>query len=50
MSKKVHLRIVGHHALVHTVESEAHAIGAPEETTVDAKLIAVYALSVYNLS
>ena len=50
MSKKVHLRIVGHHALVHTVKSEAHAIGAPEEATMDTKLITVHALSVHNLA
>ena len=48
--EEVHLRIVGHHALVHAVEGEAHAIGAPEESAMDAKLIAVYAAAIHNLA
>ena len=50
MGEKVHLRIVGYHTLVHTIEGETHTIGTPEKTTVDAKLIAMHALSVDDLA
>ena len=50
VGEEVHLRVVGDHALVHAVEGEAHAVGAPEEAAVDAELVAVHALSVYDLA
>ena len=46
----VHLRIVGHHALIHAVEGQALAVGAPEESFTDAELIAVDGLAIDNLS
>ena len=46
----IHLWIVGHHALVHAVEGQPLSVGTPEETFHDAKLIAVYGLSIHNLA
>ena len=46
----VNLWIIGHHRLVHAVEGELLSVRAPEEASVDAKLITVHALSVYNLA
>ena len=42
----VHLRIVGNHRLVHTIEGQPLPVGAPESSLLNAKLIAVDALSV----
>ena len=42
----VHLRIVCHHALVHAVEGQLLAVGTPEESAVDAELIAVDSLTI----
>ena len=42
----VHEWIVRHHRLVHTVERQAAAVGAPERAFVDAELIAVHARAV----
>ncbi len=46
----VYLWVVGHHALVHAVEGKFFAVRAPEGSLRDAELIAVYALTVNNLS
>ena len=46
----VHLRIVGHHRLVHAVEGEPLSVGTPEETFLNAELVAVYGLSIHYLS
>ena len=48
--KDVHLRVVFHHTLVHTVESQSLTVGTPERPFVDAKLVAVYAFAVDNLA
>ena len=45
----VYLRIVGHHALVHTIKGQSVAFGAPECTFSDTELIAMHALSVNYL-
>ena len=45
----VNLRIIGHHALVHTVESQFGAIWTPEGTLVDAELITMHGLSIHDL-
>ena len=37
--------IVGHHAFIHAVVGEEFAVGRPEDTTVDGKLVAVHALT-----
>ena len=44
-SRCIYLRIVGHHALVHAVESHQVALRTPEDTSVDAEFIAVNALT-----
>ena len=41
----VYKRVLCHHALVHTVESEQVAFRAPESAFVDTKFIPVYSLS-----
>ena len=46
----VHLRIVGHHALVHPVEGKPVTVGSPEDTLFDTKLIAMYRLSIHYLA
>ena len=43
----VNLWIVGHHALVHTVECQTLSVRTPEGTLPDAELVAVDALSIY---
>ena len=48
--KHVHLRIVGHHRLVHAVECESLAAVIPEDTLHDAEFVAVYRLSVDYLT
>ena len=48
--KGVDLRIVGHHRLVHAIERQLLAVGRKECAFVDSKLVAVYALPVYNLA
>ena len=45
----VHLWIVAHHALVHSVEGKTLSVGTPERAFVDAELIAVDTLSIDNL-
>ena len=45
----VHLRIVGHHALVHAVVGQAVAFGAPEGALHDAELVAVHGLSIHQV-
>ena len=42
----VDLWIVGDHCLVHAVEGETAAVGTPEESALDAKLVAVNGLSI----
>ena len=42
----VHLRIVCHHALIHPIESQTHAIRTPERAFIDTELITVYGLSI----
>ena len=37
--------VVHHHALVHAVEGQLRLLGRPEETAVDAELVAVHALA-----
>ena len=44
--KHIHLRIVCHHALVHSVESELLAVVAPECSLHYSELVAVYRLTV----
>ena len=46
----VDLGIVGHHALVHAVESQPLSIGTPEGAFLNAKLIAVDTLAVDDLT
>ena len=46
----VHLRIVGHHRLVHSVECETLSVGTPEESFLYAELVAVNGLSVDYLT
>ena len=46
----VNLRVVGDHALVHAVESQALAVGTPECAFVDAPLVAVDSLAIDNLT
>ena len=46
----IHLRIVCHHRLVHTIEGQALTIRAPESSFVNAKLIAVNTLTIDNLA
>jgi len=41
----VHLRIIGYHTLVHTIESEQVSFWTPEDTSVDTEFITVHALS-----
>ena len=45
----VNLRVVCHHALVHTVESQFGAIRTPEGTFIDTELITMYGLSIHDL-
>ena len=45
----VHLRIIGHHALVHPVEGQIRAFRAPERTFHDAELVAVNRLAVNDV-
>ena len=45
----VHLRIIGHHALVHAVEGQVSAFRTPECTFIDTEFVAVYGLSVYDV-
>ena len=42
--------IIGHHALVHTVEGQACSLGIPEQTTLDAELVAVNALAIHQVT
>ena len=42
--------IVGHHALVHTVECQARSLRIPEEAALDAKLVAVHTLAIDNVT
>ena len=46
----VDLRIIGHHALVHAIESQSFTIGTPEGAFRYAELIAVNALPVHDLA
>ena len=46
----VHLRIVGHHRLVHAIKGKTLSVRAPEETFLNAELIAVNSLSIHYLS
>ena len=48
--ENIHLRVVGHHALVHAVEGQPLSVGTPEEAFHDAKLIAVYSFAIHNLA
>ena len=41
----IHQRIVHHHALVHAIEGQTAGLGRPEETAVDAELVAVDTLA-----
>ena len=50
VSEGVHLWIVLHHALVHTVERKMLSVGTPEQTLVDSKLVPVYCLSIDYLT
>ena len=45
----VHLRIVGHHALVHTVKGQQLSVRAPKRAFDDAKLVAVYGLAIHEV-
>ena len=46
----IHLRVVGNHALVHAIESQALTVGTPEGALVNAKLITVDALAINYLA
>ena len=46
--RSVDLRIIGYHGLIHAVESQIVSFRTPESTLHDAKLVAVYTLSVYD--
>ena len=46
----VHLRIVGHHALIHAVERQTLSVRTPESAFIDAKLVSVYGLPIHNLT
>ena len=46
----VYERVVGYHRLVHTVEAELAAVGTPEGTLADAKLVSVDGLAVYDFA
>ena len=46
----VDLRIVGHHRLVHAIERKEIAFGTPKRAFCNAKLIAVYTLSVHQFT
>ena len=48
--RDVDLRIVGHHRLVHAIERKEVAFGTPKRAFCNAKLIAVYALSVHQFT
>ena len=43
-------RIVGHHALVHAVECQTCALRIPEQAAIDAELVAVYALTINQVT
>ena len=45
----VHLRIVGHHALVHTVKGQQLSVRAPKRAFDDAELVAVYGLAIHEV-
>ena len=47
--REVHLRIAGHHALVHAIEGQLLSVGAPEGTLFDTELVAVHTLSVNDV-
>ena len=47
--RDVHLRIVGHHALVHAVESQLLSVGTPEGALCDAELVAVHGFAIHQV-
>ena len=46
----VHLGIIRHHGLVHTIECKPISVGSPEDTLFNTEFIAVNRLSIHNLS
>ena len=46
----IHLRIVGHHALIHAVEGEALSVRTPEGAFLNTEFVAVDTLSIDNLA
>ena len=46
----VYLRIVGHHALIHAIESKLLSVWREERSLADAKLVTMNALSVYDIA
>ena len=46
----VHLWIVCHHLLIHAIEGQLVAVRTPESAFVDAELVTMYGLSIYNLT
>ena len=46
----VNERIIGYHALIHAVECQAISRRTPEQTALNAKLVAVYGFSIHYVS
>ena len=47
--RDIHLRIVGHHALVHPIESELFPVRAPECSFGDAELVTMYGFTIHQV-
>ena len=45
----IHLRIVGHHALIHAIKCQVRALRIPEHTAIDTELAAVHTLTIDDL-
>lgn len=46
----VHLWVIGYLSLVHAIKSQSHAVGTPKKSAIDTELIAVYSLSVHDVT